>query len=323
MTGAAEHERRFALFGTEVRLLLSGAAGDRRDPRAALDAVQARLAHLHSVLTRFDPTSELSRLNANAGTAVAVSETMRDALAAALAAAELSGGLVDPTLLPCLERAGYAGSRVGIEPAGLAAALATAPPRRRAAEPHPGAAWRRIELDVAARRVHVPAGVRLDLGGSAKGMAVDVAARMLTAWPGFAIDAGGDIRLGGLFAAPRTVRVEHPLGGENACELTVTRGAVATSGLRSRIWRTDDGYAHHLIDPARGVPAWTGLIQATALAPTALEAETLAKSALLLGPRRGRELLSRRGGVLIEDGGEIVACGDLPIAATARVEVTA
>ena len=65
---------------------------------------------------------------------------------------------------------------------------------------------------------------------------------------------------------------------------SVAGGAVATSGLRTRIWRTAGGYAHHLIDPARGKPAWTGVIQATALAPTALEAETLAKTALLRGP---------------------------------------
>lgn len=322
MIAAAEHELSFGLFGTEVRLLLSGAGGDRRDPRAALAAVRARLEHLHSVLTRFDRDSELSQLNASTGRTIAISEPLRDALAAALAAAEFSGGLVDPTLLPCLERVGYARSRVGVEPADLAAALAAAPARR-AAEPHPGGIWRQIELDVATQAVRVPAGVRLDLGGSAKGMAVDVAARMLAAWPGFAVDAGGDIRVGGLFAAPRMVRVEHPLDGNIAGEFTVTRGAVATSGLRTRVWRTEGGYAHHLIDPARGVPAWTGVIQATALAPTALEAETLAKSALLLGPRHGRELLGRLGGLLIADDGEITVAGDLPLCGALHKEVTA
>ncbi|MGH2841846.1 MAG: FAD:protein FMN transferase, partial [Solirubrobacteraceae bacterium] len=65
---------------------------------------------------------------------------------------------------------------------------------------------------------------------------------------------------------------------------------------------------HHLIDPATGRPAWTGVVQATALAPTALEAEILAKAALLAGPQRGPGLLSL-GGVLVLAGGavEVVA----------------
>ena len=54
--------------------------------------------------------------------------------------------------------------------------------------------------------------------------------------------------------------------------------------------------AHHLLDPSTGRPAWTGLVGATALAPTALEAETLAKIALLSGPARGLRVLARHGG---------------------------
>ena len=93
-------------------------------------------------------------------------------------------------------------------------------------------------------------------------------------------------------------------------------GAVATSGLRTRIWGTDEGFAHHLIDPARGTPAWTGVIQATALAPTALEAETLAKIALLRGRRAGREMLAQRGGALILDDGRVLLAAT-PTAAAA------
>ena len=134
--------------------------------------------------------------------------------------------------------------------------------------------------------IRLPAGVRLDLGGSAKGLAADLAADLLAGHPGYAVDAGGDIRIGGTQPAPRAVHIQHPLHDEIAHSFTVTTGAVATSGLQTRVWHTEDGFAHHLIDPARGTPAWTGVIQASALAPTALEAETLAKTALLRGPRR-------------------------------------
>jgi thiamine biosynthesis lipoprotein len=235
---------------------------------------------------------------------------MAEAIGAALYAAQISDGLVDPTLLSQLEQAGYTHSRVGRVPAVLATAIAAAP-KRRSAGAHPAGAWRSIELDADAGTLRVPAGVRLDLGGSAKGMAVDIAARLLARLPAFAVDAGGDIRLGGTDPAPRVVRIEHPLTGETAYELVRTSAAIATSGLRTRVWRIAEGHAHHLIDPARGTPAWTGVIQATALAPTTLEAETFAKAALLLGPDQGRALLARHGGALVLDDGEVLLAGDL------------
>src|SRR5207244_7445727 len=102
-----------------------------------------------------------------------------------------------------------------------------------------------------------------------------------------AIDCGGDVRVAG--GASRTqpfeIEIENPLTREPALAFALGDGAIATSGLATRIWRTPDGgFAHHLIDPSTGRPAWTGLIQATAIAPSALEAETLAKIALLAGP---------------------------------------
>jgi thiamine biosynthesis lipoprotein len=142
-------------------------------------------------------------------------------------------------------------------------------------------------------------------------MAVDLAARALAATTRFAVDAGGDLRIGGSEPAARIIRIEHPLTGESALEVALATGAVATSGLRTRIWRRAGGYAHHLIDPATGEPAWTGVIQATARADTALAAETLAKTALLLGPDRGHHLLARHGGALILDHGELIVAGDL------------
>jgi thiamine biosynthesis lipoprotein len=92
--------------------------------------------------------------------------------------------------------------------------------------------------------------------------------------------------------------------------LRVRHGGVATSGISSRLWQRPDGtYAHHLIDPSTGAPAWTGLLAVTAVAATALDAEVLAKTAMLAGPGRARTLLARRGGVLQHEDGrvEIVA----------------
>jgi thiamine biosynthesis lipoprotein len=305
-----EHEHSFGLFGTDVRLLVSSAVPSALVQGLITGPVRNRLEAIHRALTRFDPGSELSLLNAHGGEWVAVSDTLLEGIQAALYAAQLSDGLVDPTLLGGLERAGYAMSRVGIAPAPLAEALACAPARAPAAS-DPTAVWRRIQVDQHEQAVRLPRGVRLDLGGSAKGMAVDLAARMLATNPAFAIDAGGDIRIGGMQATPRTVEIAHPQAGGPVRRLTVTAGAVATSGLRTRVWGNEGGFAHHLIDPASGLPAWTGVIQATALAPTALEAETLAKMALLRGPHAGRVALERYGGVLILDNGKPILVGNL------------
>jgi thiamine biosynthesis lipoprotein len=300
-----EHEHHLALFGTDVRLLISTPPRSAVATGVIIARVRARLESIHRTLTRFDPESELSQLNRHAGEWVPVSETMLEGLRAALFAAELSGGLVDPTLLHGLERAGYTESLLGRAPAPLWLAVAAAPTRA-PAHPRPAAEWRRIQIDGERRAVRLPRGVRLDLGGSAKGMAVDVAAGMLSRLPAFAVDAGGDLRLGGIDGAPREVEITHPLDDRTVHQFMLSAGAVATSGLRTRVWAGGRGFAHHLIDPSTMAPAWTGVVQATAMAPSTLEAETLAKVALLRGPLAGRTALERFGGALILDSGELI-----------------
>jgi len=78
-------------------------------------------------------------------------------------------------------------------------------------------------------------------------------------------------------------------------------------------------FAHHLLDPSTGQPAWTGLVGVTALGNTTLEAETLSKAALLAGPERARQLIAARGGLLVHDGGRVELVGQL--AAPPRVRL--
>lgn len=299
-----EQDHRFRVFGADARVIV------RAESSLAPLRVHALFRRLHRILTRFDPGSELSALNARAGTEVAVSPLLLRAVQAAIWAARASDGLVDPTILGDLERIGYLSSRDGHVSAPLADALRDTRDRRPAAPRRPSR-WTAIEVDAARGAVRLPAGVRIDLGGSAKGLAVDLAAESIGDCRSYAVDAGGDIRVGGIDAAPRRVFIPHPLSHETAHSFMITSGAVATSGLQSRIWRTGHGFAHHLIDPARGTSAWTGVIQATALAPTTLEAETLAKTALLRGPHAGRALLAHYGGALILDDGALVLAGGL------------
>jgi thiamine biosynthesis lipoprotein len=285
----------FTCMGCEMRLIAEGAG--RRD----LDAARHLLDTMDATLSRFRPGSELARLNADRRTTVPASPLLRAAVAAALWAAEKSGGLVDPTLLDDLERQGYTRSLVGRPRAPLAAALAIAPPRSPAA-PRGDARWRAVRIDNAAGTISRPPGLRLDTGGSTKGMAADAVARVLGDVGRLVVDCGGDLHVRGRW----DIAVEHPETGATAATLHVTGGGIATSGLCRRIWPGPDGRpAHHLIDPATGTPAWTGLQSVTALGASTLHAETLAKSALLGGPARARRVLAGQGGVLIHDDGSV------------------
>jgi thiamine biosynthesis lipoprotein len=306
-----EADRRFKLFGSHLRLLIGDPA------RAGLPSPEAKgiqleffLRLLHRKLTRFDPGSELSVLNGDPRPHVAVSPTLTVAMQAAVWAARRSNGLVDPTLVRELEDVGYAASRADLPSAPISEALAAAP-RRRPARPSATSRWREIEVDPESGVVTRPPGVRIDTGGTGKGLAADLVADRLSGYATFAVDAGGDLRVGGERPAPREVRIEHPTGDAPAHVFSLDRGAVATSGIKTRLWRTKDGFAHHLLDPSTGEPAWTGVIQATSLGSTALEAETLAKMAFLSGPDGARKVLTERGGVIVLDDGGVEVVGAL------------
>jgi FAD:protein FMN transferase len=293
----------FPAMGSEARLVLQDAT-----PELARSA-QAFLARFEAALSRFRPGSELCVLNAHPAAVVPASRLLRAAVAAGLWAADRSGGLVDPTLVGALETAGYAHSRSGPE-LGLAAALAAAP-RRRPARPDPAERWRSVRVDRARGTVTRPPGVRLDTGGTGKGLAADLLAVRLDGLARWAVDCGGDLRLHAP-GAPFAVEIAHPLTGEVAHRLSSAGGGIATSGLDVRLWRAPDGRpAHHLLDPATGESAWTGLIGATALAPTAVEAEVLAKAALLSGPAGAHRWLRRHGGLTVREDGEVELHGPL------------
>jgi FAD:protein FMN transferase len=276
-------------------------------------AIRTVLDDVEQALTRFSPDSELSALNRDPRVAVPASPLLRHLARAVRAAGARSGGLVDATLLGPIERGGYATSRVAARPASLEDALAAAPPRR-AARPHPARAHAHVTVDDFGRVVRPP-GVRLDSGGLGKGLAADLAALTVPDGVRFAISCGGDVALGGSATKRWDVSVEGAHTRATVHRLRVRMGGVATSGISSRLWRRPDGtYAHHLLDPATGEPAWTGLVAVTAVAASALDAEILAKTAVLSGPARARRLLARRGGVLQHDDGRVeVVAGPPPV----------
>lgn len=298
---SSEAHRSFACFGGTVAIHVL--AGDAARSAAAAEQARRFLLDAHDRLSRFIPESELSRLNRDPRAEVPATPLLRSLAAAVAIAGAGSGGLVDATLLGAIEEAGYREPLGERAPVPLAEAL-TSRERRAPASPHPSSRWRSVGVDDGAGAVVRPPGVAIDSGGIAKGLLADLLAAELAGHPAYAIDCCGDVRIGGSAGLARLVRVDNPFGGIPVHELRVRDGAVATSGIGRRCWLGPDGRpAHHLLDPSSGEPAFTGIVQATARAKTALLAETRAKAALLSGPERAAAWLPE-GGVLVHDDGE-------------------
>jgi thiamine biosynthesis lipoprotein len=306
-------DHRFASMGGGARVTLES----ETHPHAVLDrhaaAIRTVIGDVEAALSRFRGDSELSALNRDPRPAVPASPLLRRLVLAVRATGARSGGLADASLLGSLERQGYTSSRAGVAPASLDDAIAAAPARR-PAQPHPARGHARVAVDADGRVVRPP-GLRIDSGGLGKGLAADLAATTVPAGIRYAISCGGDLAVGaGSPLPPWEIAVDSARTGAPVHRLRVRRGGVATSGITSRLWRRPDGtYAHHLIDPATGEPAWTGLVAVTAVAATAMEAEVLAKTALLSGSDRARTLLARRGGVLQHDDGRVEIVAGPPV----------
>jgi thiamine biosynthesis lipoprotein len=280
-------ERAFRAMGCHMLAVI-----DRDDQQAAaqLEAAPGWFEAWEQQLSRFRADSNLSRLNAAGGQPVVVPEAMWKVVNVALDAARQSDGLVQPTMLDALEAAGYDRSFDLLDRDGTQARIS---PAEQAKE----ASWRAIELDKRARTVRLPAGIRLDLGGVAKGWAADQAARWLAASGPALVDAGGDIAVSGPMAdgSPWPIEIANPFAPEESLGLLrVVQGAVATSGRDYRHWRRGGVEQHHIIDPRSGRPAQTDVLATTVVAPDGPSAEVAAKVALILGSRAGMAWLDGR-----------------------------
>ncbi len=303
---SAEAHLEFACFGGEVSLHVRGAEED--EGRRMAERGRELLLDAHQRFSRFEPGSELSRLNRDPRAEIPASPLVRRLVAAVLTAGSRSGGLVDGTMLDAIERAGYERSLDATEPPTISRSQLAAQ-EQAPARPNATADWCAVGIDARAGTVIRPPGVRIDGGGIAKGLLADLVGEELATAKTYAVDCCGDIRLGGSSGLTRRIRVDDPFGTEPLHEFELSAGAVATSGITRRSWgESGVSLAHQILDPASGRPAFTGIVQATALAPTALEAEILAKSALLSGPEGAVNWLPF-GGVLVPVEGEAKMIG--------------
>ncbi|WP_406205087.1 FAD:protein FMN transferase [Kitasatospora sp. NBC_01560] len=297
----------FPALGTTATLLTT----KHRALAEAETILLYELAAIDDACSRFRPDSELSRVNARAGTPVTVSALFAQALTVALRAAELTDGAVDPTVGQAVLAIGYDRTFAAIRPED-----ATPLPVAR-----PATGWREVTWDPQARKLLLPRGTTLDLGATAKALAADRAAERAAraTGGGVLVNLGGDLATAG--PAPNggwSVGVcDDHASTEPGPVVTVTSGALATSGTGVRTWRRAGRTVHHIVDPATGrstAPHWR---TATVAAATCVDANTASTAAIVLGPQ-AVDWLTRTGlpARLVHIDGTETRLGDWPQAPT-------
>jgi FAD:protein FMN transferase len=269
---ASDGSARFPALGTTAHVVVSDPAG----LPAALDAVHATISEFDLACSRFREDSELVALNAAAGSAYAVSPLLFEAVQAALRAAMLTDGDVDPTIGAALIALGYDRDFAQLDPAHQISIAAV-----------PG--WRTIVLNPEAREIRVPRGVTLDLGATAKALCADRAAARATgaAGCGALVSLGGDMCFGG--EPPEGgwhVRVtdDHAAGPDAPGQsITLRSGGLATSSTTVRRWRTASGDVHHLLDPGTARPVDGAWRTVSVAAASCLDANIASTAAIVRG----------------------------------------
>jgi len=318
MTRRLERLEFRAVGTTCAAAVTTGGRGDLRRAARALSAAKTEVAACERALSRFDPASDLSLLNAAEGEWTAVDRRLVESLRLAIRMREDTGGRFDPTVLPALVAAGYDRSFEQLTP-------------RPARSAHGWRAGATIEVDEQAGCVRIEAGAAVDLGGIGKGYAATRALdAMRDAWPGLPgalVDLGGDLAVRGETPerGPWRIAVADPRRpGTTLGTLLLHGGGVATSGRDVRRFGPG-GSLHHLIDPATGEPARPGPLAVTVVAPTVVEAEVHATALAISGAAEAVAHVAahpRISGLYLPAAGGALPLGEPPLART-RVLVRA
>jgi len=276
----------FRAMNTDVLLV----AEEGRTAADGLQAARAIIEESERRFSRFLPDSEITNLNASAGSWHPISSDLMDMLLQSREFSLETGGLFDPSILPDLKRLGYDKSMDDIRKDGASASFEWGPAFR------PNV--RQVEIDFDHSRIRLPIGMEIDLGGIAKGWIVERAAELLQRYTSAcAASAGGDVVFLGLPAdgSKWRVAIEDPMDSTSTvAQLQMGPGAVVTSSVVKRSWKQGGVLRHHLIDPRTGEPAASDWLSVTVAAPKITTAEVYAKALLIGGKAEVGRLAAQR-----------------------------
>jgi thiamine biosynthesis lipoprotein len=280
------YRREEAIMGTRIYVELWADAAP-----AGESAVAAVIQSMHDVdemMSTYKPASQLSRVNDRAAQEpVKVDRELFEVIRNALEFSRLTHGAFDVTYASVGYLYDFRAHQRPTE-AQIEKAL-------------PGINWRNVRLDPVALTVKFDhAGMRIDLGGIAKGYAVDRAIGLLQA-RGIAhavVTAGGDSRIiGDRFGRPWIVGIRHPDDPKRVItRIPLVDTAMSTSGDYERYFDENGVRYHHIIDPKTGHSA-SKVRSATILAPTAMQTDGLSKTAFVLGAEEALKIIEAIPGV--------------------------
>jgi FAD:protein FMN transferase len=269
-------QREEAIMGTRCAVELW--SEDKAAGEAAIEAVLADMRRIDALMSTYKPDSEVSRVNNLAGRMpVAISAELYELLQTSLEYSRLSKGAFDITYASVGYLYDYRAHQRPDDKA-LAAAL-------------PGVDYRQLKLDPAQLTVAFGRpGMRIDLGGIAKGYAVDRGIDILKR-RGIAramVNAGGDTRvIGDRFGQPWVVGIRHPdRKDEVVLRIPLADAAFSTSGDYERYFEEGGVRYHHILDPKTGRSPHA-LRSVTVIASTATRTDGLTKTVFILGPVDG------------------------------------
>ena len=298
-------EATWRALGTTALVLSTDPAGID----TARGTVERELDEIDLAASRFREDSEVSRLAAAGGRTVPVSPLLAAAIAAALRAARLTGGAVDPTVGTALAELGYDRDFAEVRSApGARPPLVTV---------RQLPSWRAVELDVGAGTVRVPAGMMIDLGATAKAFIADRAARLAAdaAGCGVLVSLGGDVAIAGRAPADgwRVLITDDHARAEGGQLVAIRSGGLATSSTTVRRWRRGGLELHHLIDPMTCTPVDGPWRTVSVAAGCCLDANVASTATIVLG-ERGLPWLARTGlpGRLVARDGTVHCVGGWP-----------
>lgn len=254
-------------------------------------AAFARIGDLNRIMSDYDENSELNRLSRTSGSgeAVRVSDDLFKVLKESVRMAEMSGGLFDITIGPMSSF--WRVVRMSPDP--------ELPTDEELAELKQKVGYEYIELNEENRTVTLlKPGMKLDLGGIAKGYAAEEALKVLQS-NGInraLIDAGGDVTLGDPPPGRDSWDVAVPknrIEGENEyVTLQTANRTVTTSGDLFQFVVIDGTRYSHILNPKTGLGA-TKQIQSTVIAPDGMKADALSSVLTLMEPEQGMELINK------------------------------
>ncbi len=280
------YQREEAIMGTRVEVQLW--AEDESTARRAIDAVMAEMRRTDELMSTYKPDSQLSQVNAHAyERPVKVDADIIDVVETALQYSRLSDGAFDITYASVGYLYDYRAHRHPSD-AQIAAAL-------------PAVDYRQLLVDREARTIRfLKPGMRIDLGGIAKGWAVDRGVEILQEFgiEHAMVNAGGDTRLlGDRRGKPWIVGIRDPRNeGAVVTRIPMQDEAMSTSGDYERFFEEGGVRYHHILSPGTGKSP--GLVRSvTVIGPTATRTDGLTKPVFILGPERGMDFIRRMGDV--------------------------